>query len=187
MARILKMDLHTHPIEALKDKMGIRGILDINKDVVATIIKAVKSAGLDGIAITEHNNFNHGWVTSLELMDNFRRENLIILAGAEIDYQGQQFLEIYVPPYVRRAVPFFKQKEWFFILAHPGFYNPIDVNQFADQNFDAVECASLHGEFSIAEQISRERNIPVVKSSDAHTMEEIGFRYTEMESTFRGK
>jgi len=181
------MDLHTHPIEALKTKMGIQGILNINREVVKTIIEAVKTAGLDGIAVTEHNNFNHGLVVSLEIMDYFRRENLIVLPGAELDYQGQQILQIYVPPYVRRGVPFFKEKEWFYILAHPGFYSPMDTAQFTEQDYDAVESRSIHGEFSIAAQIAQERNIPLIKSSDAHDLKDFGFCYTEMDSKFRGK
>ena len=179
------MDLHTHPIEALKTKMGIQGILDIKKDVVKAIVEAVKAAGLDGIAITEHNNFNHSLVAALDIMDTFRRENLIVLPGAEVDYRGQQFLQIYVPPYVRRGVPFVKDKEWFYILAHPGFYSPIDTAQFADQDYDAVESQSLHGEFSSASQIAQERDIPLVKSSDAHDLKDLGIYYTEMDSKFR--
>ena len=94
MAKTIKIDFHTHPIEALRDKMGIKGVGNINKEVAALIVKAVKAAGLNGIAITEHGNFNHSWVTALEILDHFQRENLVILPGEELDYQGQQFLHI---------------------------------------------------------------------------------------------
>jgi histidinol phosphatase-like PHP family hydrolase len=181
MAKILKMDLHTHPIEALKDKMGIKGIQDIKGDVVSTIVKAVREAGLNGIAITEHNNFNHSWVTSLQIMDNFRRENLIILPGTEIDFEGQRYLHIYIPDIYRRRIPFFQNKEWFLILAHPGFFNPLEITRINRIKLNAVEERSLHGEFPLAEQISRERGIPTTRSSDAHKLEDLGFCYTEME------
>jgi hypothetical protein len=182
MARILKIDLHTHPIEALKDQMGIKGILDINKDVAAAIVKAIKSAGLDGIAITEHNNFNFGWVAGLQIMDHFQQENLIILPGSERTFNGQHFLSIYIPPYVRRRASFFQGKEWYLILAHPGFYQPLDMSQVNGLDYDAVEAGSLLGDFVISGEISQIRKVPEVRTSDAHVLSGIGSHFTEMET-----
>jgi hypothetical protein len=181
MPKIFKIDFHTHPIEALKEKMGIKGVGDINKEVAARIVDQIKSAGLNGIAITEHNNFNHSWVTSLEIFDHFNKERLIILPGAELDLDGQQYLQIYIPGYYRRRIPFFANKEWFLILAHPGFYNPLEPEAFKNFRFDAVEEKSLHGIFPLAGPISRDRNIPMTGSSDAHKLEDIGKFYTEIE------
>jgi histidinol phosphatase-like PHP family hydrolase len=181
MVKTVKLDLNTHPIEALKDKMGINGIRDINITVAETIVKAVKSAGLNGIAITEHNNFNHGWVTSLEILDHFEREHLIILPGEEIDYGNQQFLHIYIPEYYRRRLPFFQGKDWFWIMAHPGYYYPLDMDQFTQVHIDAVEARSIHGEFAPAEAIAVARNIPMTRSSDAHKLEDLGTEYIEVE------
>jgi len=175
------MDLHTHPIEALKDKLGIRGIHDINQEVASLIVRAIKSAGLQGIAITEHNNFNHGWVACLEILDHFNKENLVVLPGEEIDYGGQQWLHLYIPDYYRRRMPFFKGQEWFFILAHPGYYNPLEKEKFNPIKYDAVEAQSLHGDFPEAEGISQERQVPLVRSSDAHRLEDLGRYYTELE------
>lgn len=181
MKKTLKFDLHTHPIEPLKKKMGIQGILDINKEVTSTIVKAIKSAGLNGIAVAEHNNFNHGWVVSLEIAEQFSKENLIILPGTEIDYQGQQFLNIYIPGRFRRRIPFFKGKEWFVVLAHPGYYNALDIKNIMECDIDAVEGSSIHGEFPLAGLISLEKHIPIIKSSDANKLEDFGAHYTELE------
>jgi len=181
MKKIIKLDLHTHPIEALKEKMGIKGISDIKKEVISNIVGAIQSAGLDGIAITERNNFNPGWVVSLELTEQFRNKDLIILPGTEIDYQGQQLLNVYIPPWCRRRMPFFKNKEWFSILAHPGFNHPIDIQSLMEVGFDAVEGSSVLGEFSLAETISRQKNVPIIKASDARKLEDIGLNYTEFE------
>jgi hypothetical protein len=114
-------------------------------------------------------------------MDNFRRENVIVLPGVEIDLLGQQFLQIYVPDYYRRRIPFFKGKEWFLILAHPGYYSPLDPQILERISFDAVEAGSLQGEFSSAYSISRDMNLPSITSSDAHKLDDIGFKFTEME------
>jgi histidinol phosphatase-like PHP family hydrolase len=181
MAKMLKLDLHTHPIEALKEKMGIKGILDINKEVAFEIVKAIKTAGLNGIAITEHSNFNYSWVTCMEIMDQFPAERLILLPGAEIDYNGQQLLQLYIPDRYRRRIPFFQGKEWFWILAHPGYYNPLDMDSIRRIEIDAIEEKSIHGEFSLARPISQERNLPTSRSSDAHKLEDIGRFSTEVE------
>ena len=45
--RKLKLDLHTHCLEAV-------GFSETSIDVVARIIAAIKAKGLDGIAITDH-------------------------------------------------------------------------------------------------------------------------------------
>jgi len=182
---MLKIDFHTHPIEALQDKMGIKGVANINKEVAALIVKAVKDAGLNGIAITEHSNFNRSWVTALEILDHFQHENLVILPGEELDYQGQQFLHIYVPEYYRRRIPFFKNQEWFLIFAHPGYYNPLEASQLGEIKYDAVEEQSIHGDFPLAGQLALERNIPTTRSSDAHKLEDIGKLYTTIESGAR--
>jgi histidinol phosphatase-like PHP family hydrolase len=181
MNKKIKLDLHTHPVMALKESMGIEGIRDIKKEVADSIVKAVKNAGLNGIAITEHNNFNHGWVSALEIMDRFQGENLIILPGSEIDYAGQHYLQIYIPDRYRRRIPFFKGKEWFLILAHPGYYHPIDISQIGNIDFDAVEETSLLGEFAQAGSISKEKGISVVRSSDARRLEDIGTFSIEVE------
>jgi len=178
---MLKLDLHTHPVLALKESLGIKGIRDINKEVALAIVKAVKKAGLNGIAITEHNNFNHGWVAALEIMDHFQGENLIILPGSEIECNGQHYLQIYVPDYYRRRIPFFKGKEWFLALAHPGYYQPLDTGQTGQIDIDAVEEASLYGEFAPASQIAGGQNVPIIRTSDAHRLEDIGRYYIEVE------
>ena len=181
MARKIKLDLHTHPIEALHEKMGIKGIGNINRDVAAEIVKAVKSAGLDGIAITERNNFNHGWVACLEILDHYLGEKLIILPGAEIEVGQEHFLQIYIPDKYRRRVPFFNNKEWFLILAHPDPYLDSEPRRSNSIPFDAVEEQSLRGDFAVAEQIAREKNIPKIKASDAHRLADLGLKYMEFE------
>jgi hypothetical protein len=176
--RKIKLDLHTHPIESLRDRMGIKGIGNIDLAVAGEIVKAVKAAGLDGIAITEYHNFNHGWVACLEILDHFQSEKLVVLPGAEIAWEGEQFLQIYVPEIYRRRLPFFQDKEWFVILAHP-----VEGGQerYAEFSFDAVEEQSLRGEFNAAAMIARHKNVPLIKTSAAHRLEDIGRLYTEFE------
>lgn len=181
MSRVFKIDLHTHPIEALKSQFGIKGIGDIKSGVAEAIVKAVKKAGLNGIAITERNNFNHSWVAAMEILDHFKNENLVILPGEELDYAGQKLLHIYIPDYFRRRMPFFQGKEWIMILAQPGFINPLELDRIAGIQLDAVEGASLRGNFDEAERVALEKRIPVIKASDAADLVDLGKFYSELE------
>lgn len=184
MNRKLKIDLHTHPIEAL----GIESVLNITDEVVKKIVEAIKASNLDGIAITEHRDFNKSWVTYLEIMKNFPEEKLIILPGWERDLEEseQQCLEIFIPIYIRKCFKFFKGKEWFRILAHPGYHNPLNFSDLKNLErevgeFDAVEEQSKHGLFELAEKIHL-LGIPKIRSSDAHKLEEIGLYFIELDS-----
>jgi hypothetical protein len=181
MTRVFKIDLHTHPIEALKARFGIKGIRDIKGGVVETIVRAIKQAGLNGIAITERNNFNHSWVAALEILGHFKDENLVILPGEELDFEGQKLLHIYIPDYYRRRLPFFQGKEWVMILAHPGLVNPLEMEKLSGIHLDAVEGTSLKGDFEQAERVALEKNIPVIKASDSADLADIGKYYAELE------
>jgi hypothetical protein len=178
MVRKIKLDLHTHPIESLRDRMGIKGIGNINRAVAGEIVKAIKAAGVDGIAITEYHNFNHSWVACLEILDHFRNEKLVVLPGTEIAWAGEHYLQIYIPEIYRRRLPFFNAREWFVILAHPADEG---LEHYTEIAFDAVEEQSLRGNFAAAEKIAQHKNVPRIKSSAAHRIEDIGRLFTEFE------
>jgi hypothetical protein len=181
MAKQIKLDLHTHPFDSLKKQYNLRGIRDIRKEVIATLVKSIKDAGLNGIAITERNDFNYGLIACFEIIEQFANNKLIILPGTEIEQAGQHFVQIYVPDYYRRRIPFFKGKEWFLILAHPGHYNSLDISTLEKVKFDAVEHQSKLGEFSLAGEIMDNRQIPSLAVSDAVKLEELGLHSMTLE------
>ncbi len=181
MARNVKLDLHTHPIEALREKMGIKGIGNINRAVAEEIVKAIKSAGVDGIAITECDNFNHGWVASLEIIDHFAGERLIVLPGTELQADGEHYLQIFIPERYRRRIPFFRDKEWFWILAQPGPDQTLQTENLSVTSLDAIETETLSGSFPGAQEIARTKNLPLIKASGANRLEDIGKLYLECE------
>lgn len=175
-----RIDLHTHPIEALSAESPVRTIRDITGEVVDRIAGSISAAGLDGIAVTEHNNFNYGWVVALEMKRRFPG-GPFVLPGEEIEYGGQHFLRIFIPDNIRGRAPFFKGRAWFVILAHPGYYATYDPAQFQDLAIDAVEEESRRGKYELAGQISAARDIPATRGSDAHRLEDIGLCYTELD------
>ncbi len=182
MKQKIKIDLHTHPFEALAKQLEIRGVRDITRDVVGRIVKAVQDAGQDGIAITEHNNFNWGWVASLIAADFFSERDILVLPGVELEFAGQHFLRIYVPESVRRRFLFFQGKEWFTILAHPGFYRAVERPQIEATSFDCVEELSGKGQFEIGRELAQQRGIPAIRTSDAHDLGEIGSSFIDLEA-----
>jgi hypothetical protein len=181
MPQVLKIDLHTHPIAALRQEMGIQGIKDITKDVAFEIVKSVKAVGLNGIAITEKNNFNHGWVACLQIREYFKAENLVIIPGAELEIDGCQFLQLYIPAIYRRKIPFFKDKEWFYILAPADITQPFDTTALSKEiHCDAVEEESLKGHFADSIRISKEFKRPLIRASDAYSLNDLGKFYQEL-------
>jgi len=182
MKQRIKIDLHTHPFEALLKQTEIRGVRDITRDAVERIIRSVQDSGLDGIAITEHNNFNWGWVASLTAADSFADRNILVLPGAELEFGGQHFLRIYVPESVRRRFLFFQGKEWFTVLAHPGFYRAVEKTLIEGIPFDCVEESSVKGQFAAAGEIAQQRGIPLIRTSDARDLRDLGPWFMELEA-----
>jgi predicted metal-dependent phosphoesterase TrpH len=185
MAQTLKIDLHTHPFHTLRGQNGVVGIRDLNKNALRPLVEAILKSGLNGIAITETDDFNWGWVAALQIKEHFPDQGLLILPGREQQFRGQHFLQIYVPEEARRRYPFFRDREWLNILAHPGYYQPLDLAALAEAQIDFVEEASLKGGFAAAQQIIQERGIPAVRASDARSLEEIGSLYMELEADLK--
>jgi hypothetical protein len=181
MPKVLKIDLHTHPVTALKQPMGIKGIGNITKEVAFEIVKAIKAAGLDGIAITEADNFNHGWVACLQIMDYFRSENLVILPGSEFSLNGYPLLQLYIPARYRKRMPFFKNKEWFSILCQPRPVQPADPAVLDMITIDAVEEKSLRGYFPDSLEISKQHQASLIQASDTYSLKDLGSFYIELQ------
>ncbi len=146
----LKLDLHTHPFEAL-------GYPKVELASVWQICNEVKRKGLDGIAITEHNSPS----LSFRAREIANREGMgvIIIPGQERIIARYHIVELYM--FGRRIR----------ILAHP-FEAPPD-----QANIDAVEIASVRGRFDspvIMDYVKR-KGLFTVSNSDAHYLQEIGF------------
>ena len=129
----------------------------------------MKKRGLDGIAITEHNDFSLG-CEAAKYAEDF---GVIILPGEEIDWGNHHIL---------RISAFGKD---YYILAHPR--TPFEyTNQV---KLDAVEFGSNRGKFPLAYQIAEERNIPLVQNSDAHLLCDLGLHtsFVDLEAYLRGE
>jgi hypothetical protein len=161
----LRFDLHTHPLEG----SCITKLSQITRHSIERIVTVMKKRRLDGIAITEHNDFSLGYEAA-KYADDF---GVIILPGEEIDWGDHHILRISV---------FGKD---YYILAHPR----IPFESTNQVKLDAVEFGSKHGKYPLAYQIAEERNIPLVQNSDAHLLCDLGLyaSFIDLEAYLRGE
>ena len=159
----LKLDLHTHPLEAMR-------LSEPTLEGVERLVKAVQQAGLDGIGITEHWNYEHSFRVKEMVEDHFDNA-ILVIPGWEIDSYPHEVVELFLPDgSVWRP------------LAHPG-----DLSQ-------PVECLPLlhgievenggHNWHIPKEQVRRyadEHDLLLMQNSDAHYLEKLGTHYNEVE------
>jgi len=158
--RYLKLDLHTHPFEAL-------GFPSPSIDTVAKIVRQVKRAGLDGIAITEHEERSYG-LEAAEIAKEYFPE-VIIVPGVEFEVNGigpathRQVVELYLGDRVFRfqVHPYDERPE--ILLTCQG----IEVRNYLHKGMDE----------DLAMQLALKFNLLPLRNSDAHRLEEIGKCY----------
>ena len=158
--RYLKLDLHTHPFEAM-------GFPNPSIDTVARIVKQIKKMGLDGIAITEHGTAFYGFKAAEIAREYF--PEVIIIPGVELDVDGigpvahRQVVELYIGDKVFRfqAHPYDERPE---ILAT---CQGIEIRNYLHRDMNE----------SLAEQLASKFNLIPLRNSDAHRIEDIGKYY----------
>lgn len=159
----LKLDLHTHVLEAMNLRVP-------TLEAVAKIVSQVKAAGLDGIAVTEHWN-KEGGLRVKELVEEHFPNQILIIPGQEIDLYPEEVVELYLP---NGAI--------FRFLAHPGYLGgPVS---FID-GIQGVEIDNGMHNWHINKQQVREmaeqHGLLLLRNSDAHYMEKVGLYYNEIE------
>ncbi|MEM0217830.1 MAG: PHP domain-containing protein [Candidatus Nezhaarchaeales archaeon] len=158
--RYLKLDLHTHPFEAL-------GFPSPSIDVVAKIIRQVKRLGLDGIAITEHEEKSYGFKAAEIAREYF--PEVIIIPGVEIEVNGIG------PATHRQVVELYLDDKVFRFQVHPYDERPeilvtcqgIEIKNYLHKEMDEELALQLASKFSL---------LPL-RNSDAHRLEDIGKHY----------
>jgi histidinol phosphatase-like PHP family hydrolase len=166
----VKLDLHTHIWEAFNFQAPS---LSIAEKVVAQI----KSSGIDGIAITDHNNKD--WAFEFrDLVEQHYPGEVIIIPGWEIEvrppsnpFDEYQVGELFLP-----------EGGVFRIYCHPGYYSP---NILIEEGIHAIEIDNYIHNWHIrkdqVEEVASTHDLLTVEVSDAHNLENIGLRYTEVE------
>ena len=166
----LKLDLHTHIWEAFNFQPP-------SLDIAEKVIAQIKSQGIDGIAITDHHNKE--WAFEFrELVEKHFPGEVVIIPGWEIEvrpaaspFDEYQVAELFLP-----------DGGMFRTYCHPGYYTP---NIIIEENIHGIEIDNYihnwHIRKSQVRSVARRHSLMTFEVSDAHNLENIGLRYTEVE------
>ncbi|MFA5228424.1 MAG: PHP domain-containing protein [Candidatus Paceibacterota bacterium] len=173
----MKIDLHCHT----------KYSYDAGSKIEKIIIQA-KKMGIDGIAITDHENTN-GWKEALELG---KKHNFLIVLGQEIKTSKGDVLGLFLkekidgykkePRFVMEEI---KKQNGIVVIPHPfhngeGFKD--DIKKYLDI-INAIEVFNARKPFSSPDkkalQFAKDNNTGMTAGSDSHYYRGVGYAYTE--------
>lgn len=154
------------------------------------IIKYAKSAGLDAIAVTDHNSIEGGKKT-----EKLAGRNLIVFAGSEINTEDGEIIGLNLKRDVQPGLSIIetcneiKRQAGFIIVPHPfdrfrrGIGNAMEKIMDYIDAVEVFNARTLVGKFNKDSQNFTEKHgLPFVAGSDAHFRQEIGSAYVIVES-----
>ena len=150
---------------------------------VEDAVKAAKTKGLNGIAITDHNTIS-GHVEAKK----FSRNDFIIIPGVEISSADGHILGLGVSELVPRGLSAeetlkrIKEQGGISIVAHPFAFGR-KPNLVYKAKFDAVEAFNSRALFlsnPLARRFAEQNRFPMTAGSDAHHCDEIGLAITTL-------
>ncbi|MEC9308636.1 MAG: PHP domain-containing protein [Chloroflexota bacterium] len=165
----LKLDLHTHIWEAFNFQPP-------SVEMAAQVVNQVKLKGIDGIAITDHHNKDWAYEFK-ELVEEHFPGQMVIIPGWEIEIRppNSPFDEYQVTELFLETGSIFRT------YCHPGYYSP---NIIIEENIHAIEIDNYIHNWHIrkpqVQAIADSYGLMTVQVSDAHNLENIGLRYTEV-------
>lgn len=163
MDRKLKLDLHTHLDEAT-------GVREPTRKVVLQIVRLARSRGLDGLALTSHNNPDYGFKFKA-IADEAVGDGFLVIPGQEMDQysKNRQIVELYLPGGVT-----------FRVLAHPGVPSGNLDGDLTDLHGIEIR-NSVHDWHIESERVlalAKKHELLLMGSSDAHYLHQLGKGYT---------
>ncbi len=159
----LKLDLHVHFHEAI-------GFMPLTDEMVAELIATIKTRGLDGVAITDHNGYDTDLAYRVkEIVERDFSEKTLIIPGQECDAGSEHVVELFLP-----------NDRIFRFLAHPN-HLPVD-----DSVIDSIQGIEIkNGQYGInkaaVEEFAEKHDLLMLSNSDAHRMARIGSYYNEID------
>ena len=175
---IYRVDLHLHTAASPDGRSSLEGIA-----------KAAKAAGLDAIAVTDHD---------LCTPVPAALEGVLLIPGCEVSTAAGHitglFLERPLPlealgrlPAPETAVEAIREAGGLAVLAHP-YQRPGAAPEQFTFPLDAIEAVNARACFKVPEAnekaaaLAQKRGLPAVGGSDAHDAAEVGNAYTELEA-----
>ncbi len=144
----------------------------------AELVSHAKKLGLDGIAITDHNEIEG----TLEAM-KFQDENFLVIPGLEISSREGHIVALGISELIpeklsaEETVKRIHELGGIAIAAHPYDLFRGGVGDLVLKiNFDAVEVENGHTVHSKKKMLdfAKKNNLPISGGSDAHCLEELG-------------
>jgi predicted metal-dependent phosphoesterase TrpH len=173
----MRLDLHIHSEYSPDSRSSIEAIL-----------KQAQEAGLDGIAITDHNSLQSFFVASKVAED--LGLDLIIVPGAEISTSEGHLIALgtlNLVPSGLSAVDTIEHAHdngGIAVAPHPYAFFRQGIRNLQAKRLDAVETYNSKHLFGfsnyLANRSARKLNLGVTGGSDSHKVETIGFGYTEV-------
>ena len=177
----MKIDLHCHTKYSYDASSNIEDI-----------IKQAKKMGLNGIAITDHENTN-GWKEAVEAG---KRENFLIVLGEEIKTTKGDVLGLFLKQKIdgykkdpRWVMEEIKRQNGLVIIPHPFHgserFND-DITKYLDI-IDGIEVFNARKPGTSpdrkAMEFAKKYNLGMIGGSDSHYYKGIGYTYTEFEGS----
>ena len=158
----MKLDLHTHCFEAT-------GTAYPDARVVERILVSIKEAGLDGIAITEHDNSDYGYRVK-DIVDEFFPGETVVIPGREVRRGLNHMVELYLPDDLV-----------FRFIAHPVGQLNCYHDEFKDIHGVEIENGNQFINEDMAREFAWQRELLLLSNSDAHSLADIGRHHTEVD------
>jgi len=170
----LKVDLHMHT------KYSHDGFME-----VSDVIRGAERAGLDCVAVTDHDTC----AAIPGVLKAGKKAGMLVIPGIEIKSRHGDILGLGITEVVERGmsakdtVSKIHELGGVAVAAHPYslVFHPTGVRgEVKSAGFDAIEVFNSRTYFSngMAYRVAKSRGIPMVASSDAHLVGEIGNSYS---------
>jgi PHP family Zn ribbon phosphoesterase len=170
MNKKLKLDLHTHVFEEFLPVSPNA----ITMRSVEKLVDQIKMAGLDGIAITEHETKAYGYRVK-EIVETHFNNAVLIIPGREFEGGPIHFVELDLPS---------DNHQIFRFLTHPGYPGAPDSHLDGFQGIE-IENAShnWHIEREKVKGLAIQHDLLMLSNSDAHYLRDIGrcFNYISLD------
>ena len=166
----IKLDLHMHSEYSHDSKSRIK-----------SIIKRAKKIGLDGIAITDHEEFKGAQLAAEKAKD------IIIIKGQEIDTEYGDIIGLFLKKKINtkkflEVVSEIKKQKGIVVLPHPARFHILTEDVLRE--IDLVEIFNARvgrGENEMAKGLANKIGKFAIAGSDAHFLFEIGNGITILE------
>lgn len=173
----MKIDLHCHT----------KYSYDAGSDIEKIIIQG-KKMGLDGIAITDHENTN-GWEEAVSLGG---KHNFLIVLGQEIKTTKGDVLGLFLNKQIdgykkdpRIVMEEIKKQGGLVVIPHP-FHNGEGFRDKLENYLDIIDAIEvfnarkpLSSPDKKALQFAKDYNLGMTAGSDSHYYKGVGYAYTE--------